>query len=246
MVLKKNMKKTFLYFLVIFYTITYSQNYSKIEYELKIGVGDLKNDSFEKYITLANNGALKLNFILEFNGVESQFYLEDKLTNSDKDSKLAIAMSDYDNLIYYNTNDKEYFYNNRDESIFKKEEFLIKDSILGNWKLSSESKNIQNFVCYKATNTIIYYEGERKFEKNIIAWYCPSLALPIGPYGYGGLPGLILELNIGEILFGIKKISQSENKIKIIKPSRGVVITRNEYMNQIISRRENFMMQREN
>jgi hypothetical protein len=54
------------------------------------------------------------------------------------------------------------------------------------WKLFPEGKKIQGYACQKATAS---YRG-RKYT----AWYCPEIAISEGPYVFGGLPGLILEI----------------------------------------------------
>ncbi len=55
-----------------------------------------------------------------------------------------------------------------------------------NWKLSDSTKNILGHICYKATGQ---YGG-----RTWVAWYDPSIAIAAGPYVFGELPGLILEV----------------------------------------------------
>lgn len=245
-ILKENekMKKITLILIFFLHYLVQSQT-GIIEYELKIGENVSENVIKDKYIKSANEGASKLNFILEFNNLESQFYLENNLNNNDRDSKLAIAMTDYDNVIYYNSKENIALYNNRDEKIFKKEEFLIKDTIFDRWSFTNETKLIENLLCYKAEGTLTYFEGDREFKKKLTAWYCPELPYPFGPFSYGNLPGLILELNIGEVLFGVKKINISDKNISIKKPIKGKIISRDEYMKIIINRRQNYNFERE-
>lgn len=54
------------------------------------------------------------------------------------------------------------------------------------WKISSDTKNIQGFKCQKATLEF----GNRRWE----AWFSTEIPFHYGPYIFGGLPGLILEL----------------------------------------------------
>lgn len=53
------------------------------------------------------------------------------------------------------------------------------------WEISSETKNISNYTCYKGT---CRYRG-----RNYIAWFTPDVACTWGPWKLQGLPGAILE-----------------------------------------------------
>ena len=55
-----------------------------------------------------------------------------------------------------------------------------------NWTLQPGDTLINNIPCKKAT---CRYAG-----RNFIAWYAESVPLPYGPYVFGGLPGLIMQL----------------------------------------------------
>jgi GLPGLI family protein len=48
--------------------------------------------------------------------------------------------------------------------------------------------------------------GSSVFEHPIIAWYCPKLPFSYGPIGYGNLPGLILQLQVRNVVYGVSKI----------------------------------------
>ncbi len=54
------------------------------------------------------------------------------------------------------------------------------------WALQAGDTLINNIPCKKAT---CRYAG-----RNLIAWYAESIPLPYGPYVFGGLPGLIMQL----------------------------------------------------
>lgn len=51
------------------------------------------------------------------------------------------------------------------------------------WHYESGDSTILSYPCQKATMT---FRG-----RSYVAWYCPDLALPYGPFKFGGLPGLI-------------------------------------------------------
>ena len=90
-------------------------------------------------------------------------------------------------------------------------EFLVKDSLpTFDWKMSSETKNIGKYTCYKATFTrevtnmkmsIVNGESKEVEQKETVtttAWYTPQVPISNGPIRYHGLPGLILEINDGK------------------------------------------------
>lgn len=76
-----------------------------------------------------------------------------------------------------------------EEEIFDKK-YLISDSIKTfDWKIDKNTKEIAGVSVRKATVTTD--EGEK-----MNAWYALKLPYKVGPELYGGLPGLILELDI--------------------------------------------------
>ena len=85
-------------------------------------------------------------------------------------------------------------------------EIFFRDSLFPmSWNLENEKKKIDSFECYKA-NT--WFKG-RKY----IAWYCPQIPIPDGPWKLGGLPGLILEAydENKDLYFIVKRIFNTSN-----------------------------------
>ncbi|GAB2785241.1 GLPGLI family protein [Rhabdobacter roseus] len=118
------------------------------------------------------------------------------------------------------------------------QKFLIQDSLRQvPWKLTGESKKIHGYDCLKAT----YIQPER--QQPIVAWFTDAIPCPSGPAVYGGLPGLILELDVneGEMIYtatslGLKKLTGSDLKV----PSGGKKVSeaefnkiRDEYMKEM-------------
>lgn len=83
---------------------------------------------------------------------------------------------------------------------------LLKRPKKENWVLTNETKEIDGYLCYKATNIYKVVGSEKTFNHPVVAWYCPKLPYGFGPNGYGNLPGLILELQVRNVVFGLKKI----------------------------------------
>jgi GLPGLI family protein len=97
---------------------------------------------------------------------------------------------------------------------------------------------IDGYLCYKATSVLVRNNGVHGlFKFPIIAWYTPAIPIPFGPLGYGNLPGLILELQERNILYGITKIKLNHkidfNKSILYKPSIGKIISSEELSSKI-------------
>ncbi len=106
-----------------------------------------------------------------------------------------------------------------------------------NWVLTHDTLKIDNYLCYKATTTQTIESSEGIHKLKATAWYAPEISLPYGPDGFGGLPGLILQLENNGILTIIKKIEFLNNEtIKISLPTKGEEITEEEF-NAIVKKR---------
>lgn len=98
-----------------------------------------------------------------------------------------------------------------------------------NWQITSETKTIDTYLCYKAIYKYDYLARDQKTKtRTITAWFAPSLPYSYGPKNYNGLPGLILELQDWNTTFLATEISLSDEIIDIKFP-QGKTITDEEY-----------------
>jgi len=81
-----------------------------------------------------------------------------------------------------------------------KHPMIYNDSINFNWKISNESQMVQGLKCQLAT---CHFRG-----RDYKAWFYPVISLPYGPWKFGGLPGLIVEIQDSkqEVLIQLKNI----------------------------------------
>jgi len=161
------------------------------------------------------------------------------------------------NASVYFKNIKEKRFSNQTEIMGKR--FLVKDKLPEyKWELSSETKNIGNYTCYKATFTeeveniqMTFDIGEAKEEKKketiiTTAWYTPQISVANGPGNYQGLPGLILEINDGKkIIVCTEIILKPFEKNTIKEPKKGKVISQNKFL-KIQKQKTDEMMERLN
>ena len=133
-----------------------------------------------------------------------------------------------------------YFERDKSIVILKKEVsdktfLVIKNKV--NWKLSKDTLKIGNYVCYKATTIKTIKNSDGVHKLNVIAWYTPEIPLPYGPDGYGGLPGVILQLEDNGTVTFVDNIKFSSDS-KITLPLEGEKISEDEYEKLILNKFE--------
>lgn len=221
---------------VIIFSITslQSQNYSgEIAYGKSL---DLKNNNdeeksyfykkYEKY----QSDFLALNYILKFNNKESLFYVEESFELEDgPKTRYILGAGGGAGTFYVNLKDNCEI---RKIDAFGGE-FLVTSSIsaaANNWTLLNKKKQIGNYQCYKATTVYVVKNSKGTFNHPVEAWYTTEIPIGFGPAGYGGLPGLIIELTVRDIKYSIKKvILNPKKKIVIKKPTKGKLVTEEEF-----------------
>lgn len=192
-------------------------------------------------------------YTLIFNREESIYKenesLEKPMPNA---SGFIITVNDGSDILYKNINEKRYA--NATEVFGKL--FLIKDSLQNkNWEFVNETKNIGEYTCNKAVlretyktqtvtdgGTIETVEKERE----TIAWYTMEIPVNNGPSNYDGLPGLILEINEGELTLICSKIVMNpKEKNEIKEPKKGKIVSQEKF-DEIMVKKSKEMMSRFN
>lgn len=220
------MKLIHLFFFLVSFNCFSQVTNGKIEYGLHISTfeGLEKTTRMKEAYSKAMENTQYLNYDLIFNTNESFFSLKEGLGIDERGYFFAKLFSGYEGTVFQ---DSEFSYSEINSELGR---FVIKKETKRNWILENETKVINGFVCFKATaiKTIINSKGIFHFP--IIAWYCPQIPLSYGPNGYGGLPGLILELQVRNILFGVKKLDLKPDQI-IVLPKRKdyKIVTEKEY-----------------
>ena len=222
---------TLLIFLIIF-NYSNSQN-NIITYNFKILEDKqlLDNELIGKSYREDMEGAKFLNFRLIFRDTIAKFENIQLTELDDTNTKGALSMSRCrKEIIVY----KDSIYQNNSEGAFEENKYLIVKPIEKNWVLANESKKIDNYTCYKATSEYIVINSKGTFIHPVIAWYCPEIPFQFGPAGYGGLPGMILELQERNNVFGAVKIELKTPLENIQIPKKGIRISHQEYQNLFI------------
>ncbi len=210
------------------------KSHRKVDFNI---ADDDKNAAMKKQLYEQIRKQSQKTYFLNFNREESLYKQEEQLAAPAPASNgMTITLSNGSDVLYKNI--KEQRYTNANE-IFGKA-FLIKDSIKPiEWELINETKNIGNYTCFKAefteTHEIETISAEGDIEdiektKTTTAWYTPQIPLSNGPDEFQGLPGLILEINDGELtLICSKLVLNPEKEVDIKEPKRGKEVSQQEY-----------------
>lgn len=207
---------------------------------------------------------LEKTYTLTFNKSESFFKENDKLDAmsgaTDSWGKNFAAGYQYKNVKSNTQIQDQEFYGKR---------FLVKDQLQPiEWKMGSETKQIGNYTCFKATASIPtdeltwYNFSWDKLRRNttettetvdgeasepeipmteVEAWYSPQIPVSHGPSEYWGLPGLILEVSAGDTtMLCSKLVLNPEEKVEIVAPDKGKEVTKKEYQETIVTKMQEF------
>jgi GLPGLI family protein len=209
-------------FLLLLSYLSHSQNSFYVEYNLKIAreEGLFKNNNYLKeMLDKSVSNQQPIVFKLEINDTISKFSkIKNEIDTSDKVINFAVSIANYTGIVF-NMNNTFIL----KQSSLLGNNYFVKYPIINNWKITNETKLIDNYLCYKATNVYKVVNDVKTFNHPVTAWFCPSLPYKHGPNGYGNLPGLILELQVRNSTYGATLISNnrkndvSVNQIKNIK-----------------------------
>jgi GLPGLI family protein len=222
----KIIKKLLLFLFICLNQILFSQeNTIEIEYGITILEEDnlfINNPTLKSLLERSILNAKNEAFTLLLKNSISKFYHKNIL-NADK--------SNYTPPLFVNYSGKVYSIR---DSVFRQSSILgeniyVKNKQKENWTITTETKLIDNYKCYKATNIYQVISPNKVFNHPVIAWFCPDLPYKYGPNGYNNLPGLILELQERNAVYGVRKINfNSEENFSLKELQNIKIITETE------------------
>ena len=217
------------------------------------------SEAQKKQIEAQMKNRLEKTYILTFNKEESFFIEDEKLDAisgaTDSWGKNFSPGDQYKNVKSNSQIQEQEFYGKK---------FLIKDNLqVIEWAMGTETKQIGNYTCFKATaliptDELTWYsfswdklnQSENKSEDSsenetnmtaVEAWYTPQIPVRHGPLEYWGLPGLILEVSAGNTtMLCSKLIINPEDKATIKIPEKGKIVTKQEYQQTISDKMKEF------
>ena len=182
------MKKYILYLLLIFTCQLFAQKY-KITYSfsLNIDADTIKNQDKKYYY--------KNYFLSQYQNSYGVLWINKEGAFFEQEGNLKNLYYDnnYITTFYSSVKYKKIIKENSSTLFPDAPPYMYYSFSDFNWKITNQSKKINNYVCYKAIGNLkplnpnlpnYYFE----------AWFSPEIPLQYGPNGYGGLPGLIFEI----------------------------------------------------
>jgi len=245
------MKKNILLVLFIFsISSAFSQIKSgQIKYQASIDTTEIfkkvrennkkrKKNKFDKnfnYLDRLIKGSTPINFYLVFNEKECNFYyteLDNELKNEGKKKPNFVKIQTDSKSLYYANNETKEIYK---QSLLFDKIIIVMDKV--DWKLTTETKKIGNYTCYKALATKIDEGRTGIIKRPIVAWYTPEIPVSFGIQDFQGLPGLTLELSVGETFYKATEINLNPKKEVRIKKLKGKKVPYKKYNRALKSSR---------
>lgn len=228
------------------------------KFDLKINEAQGGNSKMQKQLQEQLKKQFQQTYTLNFNKSESVYTQNKKLSapqaiGGNEVRIVSIGGGGGSDVLYKNIANKRYV--NKTEISGKR--FLINDQLEDyGWEMTSETKNIGNYTCYKAIRkreetrtSFTMTDGKREEKKDkvtveTVAWYTPQIPLSNGPGEFWGLPGLILEIQDGKLTIACTEIvMNSSDKIEIKEPTKGKKVTQEKF-DKIMDEHSKDMMER--
>ena len=222
--------------------------------------GTRLSEAQKKEVEARMKNRLEKGYVLSFNKEKSLFEEEDQLDAisgaTDSWGKNFAPGRQYKNVKTNTQLQEQEFYGKK---------FLINDELQPiEWSLESETKQIGNYSCFKATaliptNELTWYSFSWDKLRNstesetdstqvkevkmtaVEAWYTPQIPVRHGPLEYWGLPGLILEVSADNTtMLCSKLVLNPDEVIEIVAPSKGKEVSKKEYQVIITEKMKEF------
>ncbi len=144
--------------------------------------------------------------------------VKEDLPVGDNTPRMFRRMRERANRIYYKNLESRTVL---EQTSFFGKDFLISDSLSSiKWKVNAaEQKSILGYVCMKAT-----YKDSLT---NLVVFFTPQISKSFGPDKYGGLPGVILEVQSAQLHIIATEIKTESGSV--VAPTKGDNLTRKEF-----------------
>lgn len=190
---------------------------------------------------------------LKFNNHVSLFKTQEKIDDAMPSMGFGMTVKinsgNENNKLYIDLKEKQFV----EEVEFFSKEFVVADTLqVFDWTITNETKQIGNYQCIKAVCIVPVTKKQRQAyedalekskdqktnffgisepkDREIIAWFTPEIPIGHAPDKYHGLPGLVLEINDGKIVFLASKVTLNPKNQKEVKlPKTKKAMTQSEF-----------------
>lgn len=192
----------FLFFLLFFQTL-FSQKTIEVVYKSSFN-GDFlsKENKDNPNLKTFNNGienkisTLKFQLLINENKSLFKSIPEMERESETTGEKMAKIVTGFENKYYTDIKLKKIII---DEVFADKNDKVDLGFDTYKWEFLNETKEINGYKCYLAKTKFAHLD--------VFAWYCPKLPYSFGPMEFSNLPGLVLELQKGNVIFQVEKIT---------------------------------------
>lgn len=245
--------------LVCFSTIVTAQKFEGIatyKTDRKVDLdmeGDGMNDAMKEQVAAQLRKQFQKEYSLTFNKNESVYEEVESLNKPAPHTAggINIVISGGEDILYRNIPKNKY----TTKTEISGKEFLIEDALeKPEWIFEKETRNIGRYTCFKATRSkevtdkTFTNESDSLVEviklQTTTAWYTLDIPVQHGPGEFWGLPGLVLQVEEGDLTILCSKIVLNpEKQITIEAPKKGKQVTQAEF-NEIQEKKMEEMMER--
>lgn len=148
---------------------------------------------------------------------------EDNVVNlGDDNMQFKIDFQEPDEKLYIDLDTKESIH----QQDFMGKQFLVRgEQKKTDWKIGKGKKKIAGYICMEATAIV-------SDTIPLTAWFTPQIPVSLGPNGFGGLPGMIMQIdhNNGDMLITATAIDESTPNLElIVPPTKGKKVSQEQY-----------------
>ena len=224
---------------LLFYNLNYAQESNsliiykkKVNSNLEITKNNLpKNPTANLIVENAYKNLDNLAYKLSFNKELSIFTENESLEIDNLNNEISVILSKS-----FGETEGTFFTMIKTQNLLLQKEldsriFLIKMPFSEfNWAITSIQKKIGNYTCYKATMSFPRTTVSGIKQIPVVAYFTPEIPYSYGPARYVGLPGLVLEAEVDNIIIYASKIILNKTEKEVIEvPKKGKLISENEF-----------------
>lgn len=199
--------------------------YYKVQYHFE-NTNNKASARFKSVFEDAKRHEDEVNLRLIFNKENAVF--EMLTANRNSQNEFSHSLCSCEKTVFMSVPENKMRHNNKAQPVLgiRENQYLLTEDLYSDWKLHDEVKKINDYNCYRATRTITDSNGKIFL---ITAWYAPEFPFPFGPATYGGLPGLIIQIQKGSTLFALSKIEFDRKISQPIPDTKGETMNTETY-----------------